>query len=194
MGLYGLGATFGPVVGPVIGGYITETLNWRMVFLFNIGPGLMCMALALLMLPNLHERESPPLDLAGLLTLSIFLVSLMIALSQGYRQGWTSPFIQRLLIAATASLVLFIALELNVKNPLIDLRLYTNVTFSAASVIILIFFMSFTGSNFLQVILVQRLLDYPATQAGLVFLPGASCSRSGFPSRVASQIKSVAEP
>ena len=90
--------------------------------------------------------------------------------------------------------MLFIALELNVKNPLIDLRLYTNVTFSAASVIILIFFMSFTGSNFLQVILVQRLLDYPATQAGLVFLPGASCSRSGFPSRVASQIKSVAEP
>ena len=79
MGLYGMAAAFGPAVGPVIGGYVTEYLSWRMVFYMNLGPGLLCLGLVYLVIPNTREAIKRSLDLAGLLTLAVFLVSLLIA-------------------------------------------------------------------------------------------------------------------
>ena len=97
MGLYGMASAFGPAVGPVIGGYVTEYLSWRMVFYMNLLPGLLCMGLVCLVIPNTREAVKRSLDLAGLLTLAVFLVSLLIALTQGQREGWDTPYIQRLL-------------------------------------------------------------------------------------------------
>ena len=87
MGLYGMAAAFGPAVGPVIGGYVTEYLSWRMVFYMNLLPGILCMGLVCLVIPNTRETVKRSLDLAGLLTLAVFLVSLLIALTQGQREG-----------------------------------------------------------------------------------------------------------
>jgi DHA2 family multidrug resistance protein len=74
MGLYGMASAFGPAVGPVLGGYVTEHLSWRMVFYMNIMPGIVCIALVLLVIPNTRETARPSLDIAGLLTLAVFLV------------------------------------------------------------------------------------------------------------------------
>jgi DHA2 family multidrug resistance protein-like MFS transporter len=82
---------------------------------------------------------------------------------------------------AGVAFVTFIACELLTEHPLVDLRVYTNVTFSAASVVILMFFMVFTASTFMQVILMQRLLDYTPAQTGLVLLPGSLALSFGFP-------------
>jgi MFS transporter, DHA2 family, multidrug resistance protein len=79
MGLFGMGQTAGPVLGTVVGGYLTEYLSWRMVFFLNTVPGLFCVVLILLILPNTRETDKQSLDLAGLLTLSVFLVSALIA-------------------------------------------------------------------------------------------------------------------
>ncbi|GIX49272.1 MAG: EmrB/QacA family drug resistance transporter [Candidatus Tectimicrobiota bacterium] len=173
MGLYGLGVSFGPAVGPVLGGYVTEYLNWRMVFYLNVPPGLLGLFLVMAVIPNTREAARRTLDLAGLLTMTVFLVSLLIAFSQGHRQGWDSPYIQRLFLAAGVAFVLFLVLELTHPDPLVDLRLYTNLAFAAVSLLILINAMSFWGTNFLQTILLQRLLDYTPAQAGYVILPGA---------------------
>jgi MFS transporter, DHA2 family, multidrug resistance protein len=181
MGLFGMGQTAGPILGTVLGGYLTEYLSWRMVFLINIAPGAVCLALVLLVLPHIREAETHALDGAGLLSMSVFLVSLLVALSQGQQEGWDAPVIQRLLVVAGVAFVAFIACELSGATPLIDLRLYTNVTFAAVSAIMLLFFMSFTGSTFLQVLLVQRLLDYTPAQAGFVLLPGSLVLALGFP-------------
>jgi DHA2 family multidrug resistance protein len=116
-----------------------------------------------------------------LLTLGVFLVSLLVALSQGHREGWDALWIQRLFVVAGVALVAFIACEVGSAAPLVDLRLYTNMTFAAASAVILLFFMSFTGSTFLQVLLVQRVLDYTPAQAGFVLLPGSLALALGFP-------------
>ena len=122
------------------------------------------------------------LDLAGLLTMGIFLVSLLVALSQGQREGWDAPLIQRLFVVAGVAFVTFIACELLTEHPLIDLRLlYQHATFSAVSVPILMFFMIFTASTFMQVILMQRLLDYTPLQTGLVLIPGSLALSLGFP-------------
>jgi MFS transporter, DHA2 family, multidrug resistance protein len=173
MGLYGMAAAFGPAVGPVIGGYITEYLSWRMVFYMNLVPGLLCMGLVCLVMPNTREAVKRSLDLAGLLTLVVFLVSLLIALTQGQREGWDTPYIQRLLVVAGGAFVIFVGLELTRKEPLVDLRLYKNLAFTAVSLAVLLNAMNFWGTNFLQTILLQRLMDYTPAQAGYAVLPGA---------------------
>jgi DHA2 family multidrug resistance protein len=181
MGLFGMGQTSGPIVGTVIGGYLTEYLSWRMVFFVNVAPGVMCIVLVLLILPNVREEIQRALDLPGILTMGVFLVSLLVALSRGQREGWDEPFIQRLLMVAGGAFVAFIACELLTKEPLVDLRVYTNVTFAAVSGVIVLFFMTFAGSTFLLVILMQRLLDYSPAQAGLVLLPGSLVLALTFP-------------
>ena len=100
MGLFGMGQTAGPILGTVLGGYLTEYLSWRMVFLLNVGPGLVCVVLVLLVLPNVREAVQQAFDLAGLLTLGTCLVSLLVALSWGQQEGWDAPLIQRLLLVA----------------------------------------------------------------------------------------------
>jgi EmrB/QacA subfamily drug resistance transporter len=181
MGLFGLGQTAGPILGAVLGGYLTEYLSWRTIFLINTVPGVLCLVLVRLLVPHVREEGKPALDGVGLLTLGVFLVSLLVALSQGHREGWDAPWIQRLFVVAGVALVAFIACEVYSAAPLVDLQLYTNMTFAAASAVILLFFMSFTGSTFLQVLLVQRVLDYTPAQAGFVLLPGSLALALGFP-------------
>ena len=173
MGLYGMAAAFGPAVGPVFGGYITEYLSWRMVFYVNLLPGLICILLVVLVIPNSRETTRRSLDLTGLVLLAVFLVSFLIALTQGQHEGWDTPFIQRLLVLAGLSFVAFVVLELRRQEPLVDLRLYKNLGFTLISLAILLNAMNFWGTNFLQTILLQRLLDYTPAQAGYAVLPGA---------------------
>ena len=104
MGLYGLGVAFGPAIGPVLGGYVTEHLNWRMVFYLNVPAGVLCMVLVALVIPNTREAVRRSLDVAGLVTMAVFLVSFLIALSQGQRIGWDTPYIQRLFVVAGVAL------------------------------------------------------------------------------------------
>jgi DHA2 family multidrug resistance protein len=173
MGLYGLGVAFGPAIGPVLGGYVTEHLNWRMVFYLNIPAGVLCMVLVALVIPNTRDAVRRSLDVAGLVTMTVFLVSFLIALSQGQRIGWDTPYIQRLFVVAGVAFVLFLVLAFTRQEPLVDLRLYKNLGFTLVSVAILINAMNFWGTNFLQSILLQRLMDYTPAQAGYVVLPGA---------------------
>ncbi|MEE9149031.1 MAG: DHA2 family efflux MFS transporter permease subunit, partial [Candidatus Tectomicrobia bacterium] len=173
MGLYGMASAFGPAVGPVLGGYVTEFLNWRMVFYMNVVPGLLCILLVLCVIPNTRDSARRSLDVAGLLTLVVFIVSLLIALTQGQRHGWDSPYIQRLFITAGVSFVVFVSLELWQKEPLVELRLYTNLAFAGVSLATLVTAMTFWGTGFLQTILLQRLLHYTPAQAGVIVIPGA---------------------
>jgi MFS transporter, DHA2 family, multidrug resistance protein len=173
MGMFGLAAAFGPAVGPVIGGYLTDHLSWRAVFYLNIVPGILCMALVFIVLPDTREAQRRSLDLWGLTTLAVFLVCLLIALSQGHRHGWDSPFIQRLFVVAGVTFVAFVMIECWRHEPLVDLRLYKNIGFAVVSVVILINAVNFWASNFMQTILMQRTLDYTPAQAGFASLPGA---------------------
>jgi EmrB/QacA subfamily drug resistance transporter len=100
MGLFGMGQTSGPILGTVIGGYVTEYLSWRMVLFLNVVPGVICVILVLLVLPNVRDEIQRALDLAGLVTMGVFLICLLVALSRGHREGWDAPLIQRLFMVA----------------------------------------------------------------------------------------------
>ena len=173
LGLYGLGASFAPVIGPVAGGYLTEYIHWRMIFFVNLLPGLIGFLLVLVILPQTRERLRRRLDTPGLIALASFLVSLLLALSLGRRYGWDSAFIQRCLVIAGVSLIALVAIELSRKQPLIELRLLANPTFAAALMAVVVIFMAFYSNIFVQAFMLQRLFEYTPAQAGRLILPGA---------------------
>ena len=172
VGLYTLGISCAPVVGPVLGGYITEYIHWRMIFYVNLLPGLAGLLLVLLVLPQTREKVRRQLDAPGLIALATFLVSLLLALSLGRRYGWDSSFIQRSFVIAGVALVALVAIELNRKQPLVELRLLANPAFAAAMVAVLITTMAFYVNTFLQVYMLQLMFDYTPAQAGRIILPG----------------------
>ena len=173
VGLFALGGSGGLVIGPLLGGYLTEYMHWRMVFYVNLIPGLIGVLLILLTLPQSREKERRKLDAPGLVALVSFLVSLLLALSLGRRHGWDSAFIQRCFVVAGAAFVALVAIELSRKQPLIELRLLANPAFAAAMAVVLVSFMAFYCTIFLQPLLLQRLFDYEPLHTGRLILPGA---------------------
>ena len=171
--LFALGGSFGLVIGPLLGGYLTEYMHWRMVFYVNLIPGLIGVVLILLTLAQSREKERRKLDAPGLVALVSFLVSLLLALSLGRRHGWDSAFIQRCFVIAGAAFVALVAIELSRKQPLIELRLLANPAFAAALTVVLVSFMALYCTIFLQPLLLQRLFDYEPLLAGRLILPGA---------------------
>ena len=171
--LFALGGSFGLVIGPLLGGYLTEYMHWRMVFYVNLIPGLIGTLLILLTLPQSQEKERRKLDAPGLVALVSFLVSLLLALSLGRRHGWDSAFIQRCFVIAGGAFVALVAIELSRKQPLIELRLLANPAFAAALAVVLVSFMALYCTIFLQPLLLQRLFDYEPLLAGRLILPGA---------------------
>jgi MFS transporter, DHA2 family, multidrug resistance protein len=175
MGIYSLGWTFGPILGPTLGGYLTDTISWRAIFYINIPLGIVGVALAAtIMAADLSGRRSRRLDLLGLLTMATGVVALLLALSQGNREGWSSPYILWLFVIAGVSLALFLLIELCVRDPLVDLRLYHSASYSMATVVGVLLGFAMFGSNLLIPLFLQDFLEYTALQAALLMLPGVA--------------------
>lgn len=126
MGIYGLGVSFAPALGPTLGGFITEHLSWRWVFFINIPVGILNFIAALLVLPTaLGKRKIFEFNFISYFFIAIATVSLLIMLSKGQQYGWfQSNLILYLLFISLISFSLYFANELRSKKPLIDLSIY----------------------------------------------------------------------
>lgn len=173
MGIFMAGISVGPALGPSIGGYLIEHLNWRMTFYLNLPIGLIALIAVGLVLQKTARPKYVPLDAVGLLTMIGFLVPLLLALIQGRREGWDAPYIQAMFAIAVVSGVIFMVTERRVKQPLVELRLFKIVPFSAASAIFLIGTMGEFASSFLITLFLQRVLTLTPYQTGQMLLPGA---------------------
>lgn len=177
MGIYSLGWTFGPLVGPTLGGYLTDTLSWRAIFYLNLPLGIVGTAMAAtIMAGDLSLRRPRRFDLFGLVTMTTGIVTLLLALSQGHREGWSSSYIVWLFTIASGSLGLFVVMELGAQDPLINLRLYRNSTYAMASVSGLLLGFGTFGFQLLLPLFLQDLLQYTALQAAFIILPGVVLS------------------
>jgi EmrB/QacA subfamily drug resistance transporter len=173
MGVYSLGWTFGPILGPTLGGYLTDTLSWRAIFYINLPLGVIGVALAaMIMAADLSGRRTRRLDLLGLLTITTGVVTLLVALSQGNREGWNSQYIVWLFLTAGVSLVLFVVVELWVREPLVNLRLYRNSTYAMGTLVGVLLGFALFGSSLLLPLFLEDFLEYTALQAALLMLPG----------------------
>ncbi|MCX8040960.1 MAG: DHA2 family efflux MFS transporter permease subunit [Thermodesulfobacteriaceae bacterium] len=126
MGIYGLGVSFAPALGPTLGGFITEHLSWRWIFFINIPVGILNFIAALLVLPSaLGKRKIFEFNFVSYFFIATATISLLIMLSKGQQYGWfQSDFILYLLFISLISLCLYFANEFRSKKPLLDLTIY----------------------------------------------------------------------
>ncbi|MDH3598513.1 MAG: DHA2 family efflux MFS transporter permease subunit [Candidatus Tectomicrobia bacterium] len=161
----------GPTIGPIAAGYLVEHVSWRATFYVQIPIGLACIILTLSTMRNVIETRLQRIDVAGLITMSLFLVSLFLALNQGRREGWNSPYIMSLFTLSVLSFVLFVIIELSIESPVVNLHLYANIPFTMGCLVTFLNTMVFRGSGFLMAVLVQNTLKYSPIPAGYMRAP-----------------------
>ncbi len=176
---FGIGVVFGPIIGPILGGWVTDTWGWRWIFYINIPVGILAMALALAFIhdPEYIRRPEGRVDLWSLAFIVLGLGGLEVVLSRGERLDWfASHFIQAASVVAAAGLLLFLWRSLTHEHPLVDLSVLKNREFAAG--VGLSFFQYFVLYATLTMLplFVQNVLGYTATWAGLILAPGGIAS------------------
>lgn len=177
MALFGIGIMFGPIAGPLMGGYITDTLSWRWIFYINIPIGLLAVLMVKMFIvdpPYMKRTEKVRVDAWGIALLTVGIGALQIVLDKGQREDWFhSDFILVMSGIAVLSLLLFAIVELYVaKTPIVDLRAFKNIPFTSGNLVMFVAFFNLLGSIVLLPLYAQILLGYTATLAGLVLSPG----------------------
>jgi EmrB/QacA subfamily drug resistance transporter len=161
----------GPTVGPIIAGYLVEHISWRATFYVQVPIIVACFVLTLMTMPNVIERRVRSIDFPGLVTMTIFLVALLLALTQGHKEEWTSRYIVGLFAISGVAFVLFVVIELTVSDPVVDLRLYRSVPFSMGCLLAFLNTLVFRGAGFLMGVFVQHTLQYTPIRAGFMTAP-----------------------
>ena len=174
MGLFMTGWSLGPFFGPPAGGYLAQYVSWRTIFYLPLPTLILAVMAALLILPRRSASHKPSaFDLLGFLTLTGGLVVMLLGLTQGQAEGWTSQRILSLFGAAGLLIAVFIIAELRAEHPYVQIRYFRNLNFSISSMIVLIRVMGFRGTSFILNLFLQKALFYPPLQAGIFMLPAA---------------------
>src|SRR3990172_7349156 len=177
MAIFGIGIMFGPIAGPLMGGYITDTLSWRWIFYVNIPIGLFAVMMVKMFIvdpPYMRRTEKIKVDAWGIALLTVGIGALQIVLDKGQREDWfQSDFILVVTAISALSLIAFIIVELfHAEHPIVDLRAFKNISFPSCNVVMFVSFFNLLGSIVLLPLYAQILLGYTATLAGLVLSPG----------------------
>ena len=174
MGIFMAGMSFGPAIGPSLGGYLVEHLSWRAVFYINLPIGLVALLGAMAVtLPEGEQRQHQELDLLGLMTMTTFVVSLLLAVSQARSYGWESMYILTLLAIAAVNLLVFIGAELTCEAPLVNLQVFANGQFVLGALANFCESFSNFAMNFIMALFLQQALGLDAAHAGELMLPAA---------------------
>ena len=192
LGLLLLAGSLGPTIGPTLGGYLVQEYSWRAMFYLSLPTAVFSLTLAPIILPKIRSPIRPGLDAFGLLTMAIWIVALLLAITQGQRQGWDSTYIRGLFVIAGAFFVAFIAIELTVERPFLDLGLYRNARFVVASVAAFLFESAFNSANFLVALLLQQGFQFTPFHSGLILAPGAVAM--GLAGLAAGRLADVLDP
>jgi DHA2 family multidrug resistance protein len=179
MAVFGMGVVMAPIIGPVLGGWITDNLSWRWVFYINLPVGIVAVGLAMLFVfdPEYIKRKRVHIDTWGLFLLTVGLGALQIFLDKGEREDWfASKFMVLLSIVAAVALVAFVIVELRVEHPVVDLRVFRDRNFFAGNINMFTGFGCMFGSFVLLPLYAQNLMNYTAFWAGLVLGPGGVAS------------------
>ena len=174
MAFWGLGIVTAPMLGPVLGGWLTDNYSWRWVFYINIPVGLASVIMTRLFIfdPPYLRREGRGIDFWGISLLTLGVGSLQVVLDKGQEEDWfASHWIMGLAIVAAVALAYFIFHELAARDPVVHLHVFKERTYSAGVFVMTMLGFVLYGSMLLLPVFLQTLLGYPALDAGIAMAP-----------------------
>ena len=174
MAVWGIGIVVAPILGPMLGGWLTENLSWRWVFYINVPVGIVAffMTEAFIFDPPYIRRLSARVDWWGLALLGIGIAALQIGLDQGQKEDWlSSTWIVALLMIAGATLLGLVIRELLVSNPIVDFRIFKERSYTAGVLLMTLLGFVLYGSLVIMPVMLQTLLGYSAVEAGNAMAP-----------------------
>lgn len=168
MAIFGMGVMVGPILGPVVGGWLTENMDWRWVFFVNLPLGILAFLGLFLFLPD-AKREGRPLDIFGLVTLGIGLAALQLMLDRGQHVDWFNSLEIWLETGiAISAFWIFIVHSLTGRNPLYPLALLRDRNLLIGTLLMFMVGLVLTSAMALIPIMLQSLMHYPVLDAGLL--------------------------
>lgn len=173
MAIWGIGVMVGPVLGPTLGGYLTDAASWRWNFYINVPVGVVCWLLTLQVVPETLKKLRH-MDWPGLLLMSTFIAALQYFLDRGNQEDWFNS--RGICIAAFLAVVCFlgfIAYNLNRQNArtVFDLRIFLDRNFAIACLIQTLFSLGMYGAMVILPLMLEGILNYPVLTSGLVMAP-----------------------
>jgi DHA2 family multidrug resistance protein len=172
MSIWGMGVMVAPIMGPTLGGYLTEEFSWRWCFYINLPIGILTVLGALAFIPESAQIRDRKFDWLGFSFLSLAIAALQLALDRGEQQGWfSSAEIQIEAVLTVFGLYMFIVHSLTSQRPFIDLAMFRDRNFILSVLLATGTNVVFNGSFVLSPQLLQNELNYPVITAGLVMGP-----------------------
>ncbi|GAB4337116.1 MAG: MDR family MFS transporter [Candidatus Abyssubacteria bacterium] len=179
MAVFGVGVMFGPIIGPFMGGYLTDHLSWRWIFYVNIPIGIIALTMVYFFIydPSYLKRAREKIDYWGLAFLVVGIGCLQIVLDKGENEDWfSSNFIVIMSAVSAVALAFFLVVELTTDKPVVNLRVFKDRSFAAGNITMFLSFFCFFGSIVLLPLYLQLLMGYTATLAGMALSPGGVAS------------------
>ncbi|HKR50193.1 MAG TPA: DHA2 family efflux MFS transporter permease subunit [Pseudonocardiaceae bacterium] len=173
MGLYGLGVVSAPTIGPPLGGYLVEYFDWRLIFFINVPIGILGVVAAALVVPRFPRQPGRRFDVLGFVTVAGGLFALLLAASEGPDWGWDSYRILGLITFGVLSLALFVVIELEVADPLLDIRIFRYWAFAHSLLLVTALMVVMYGVLFYIPQFLQQVQGLGAFDSGLTLLPQA---------------------
>jgi MFS family permease len=171
MGVFGFVAAGGGTVGVLLGGVLTDVLDWHWIFIVNLPVGVAVFACCLVLLPSGRGLATTQLDVAGAVTVTAALMLAVYAIVNGNQTGWTAAQTLGLLGGSVALLAVFLGIEARVSSPLMPLRLFRLRNVATSNVVGILWAAGMFAWFFLSALYLQLILGYSPLRVGLAFLP-----------------------
>lgn len=175
MAVYGMGVVVAPIIGPTLGGWITDNYSWRWIFYINVPVGILAILMAYAFIedpPYLRRNVRSNIDYIGFGLMTVALGAFQIVLDKGQQEDWfESSFILSLTVVAVLTLVAFIIWELQTEEPIVNLRVLKNRNFAIGTFLMTILGAALYSTTALLPLFLQTLLGYPSVESGLAVSP-----------------------
>jgi len=174
MGIFGMAIIVAPAIGPTLGGYLVEYVDWRWIFTINLPVGVLGGVLGLLLIPEFAKHaDDKKFDFPGAITAALGFGGLLFVLSKGNEWGWTDERTVLLLVASLGILALFVLLELWSSQPLLDLKVFTYPSFTLANIALTVTAIAMFAGLFYIPLFLQSIRGMGAMETGILMFPSA---------------------
>jgi EmrB/QacA subfamily drug resistance transporter len=177
MGIFGMAIIVAPAVGPTLGGYLVEYVDWRWIFTINLPVGILGGILGLFLIPEFSKhREAGKFDLPGAITAAAGFAGLLYVLSKGNDWGWTDERTILTLVGSLGMLLIFVLIELWSPAPLLDLKVFSFPSFTFANIAVIITTIGMFAGLFYIPLFLQSIRGLGAMETGMLMFPSALAS------------------